>query len=191
MMDMIKKENVVLKLVNKKNVRAKELSVPYRNGINIVFRIPITDGEAVIVTKDMFADVPVTDLLETAKRNTQAKYPIRIVGLGKMLALMMGAETDGCDDTYVVTNDSMVDGAATVLYPDFHETIRRETGFESYIIIPSSIHELLIRPFEDVETMEEILREVNAMPGCITDDIFLSDDLLICSGGVITTAKDL
>ncbi len=191
MMNMIKKENVVLKLVNKKNVKAEELSVPYRNGMNIVFRVPIADGQAAIVTKDMFADAPVTDLLETAKRNTQAKDPMRIVGLGKMLALMMGAETDGCDDTYVVTNDSMVNGATTVLYPDFHETVRRETGFENYIIIPSSVHELLIRPFENVETMEGILREVNSMPDCITDDTFLSDDLLVCFGGVITTAKDL
>lgn len=191
MRDIIKKENVVLKLVNKKNVKAEELSVPYRNGINIVFRIPLTNAEAVVVTKEMFTDVPVTDLLETAKRNTQANNPIRIVGLGKMLALMMGVEANGCDDTYVVTNDSMVNGATTILYPDFHETVRRETGFENYIIIPSSVHELLIRPFEDVETMEGILREVNSQPDCITEDTFLSDDLLICFGGVVTSARDL
>ena len=62
-----------------------------------------------------------------------------------------------------MTNESLIYGAATVLYKGVLEKLSEETGTD-LILIPSSVHEVLILPdTNEIEAKElaEIIKQVN------------------------------
>lgn len=62
----------------------------------------------------------------------------------------------------VLTNTFARNGAATILYPGVLERIREQLGQDFYIL-PSSVHEVLITPCEDIgaEFFIDMVKEVN------------------------------
>jgi|UPI0004B2FDD9 mRNA-degrading endonuclease toxin of MazEF toxin-antitoxin module len=73
------------------------------------------------------------------------------------------AESADSVPMYVLTNIKKIEGAACMLYPGLIREFADRTG-SSLFIIPSSVHELLILPVEDMKETEEIrsmIREIN------------------------------
>ncbi|MGL5434211.1 MAG: DUF5688 family protein [Lachnospiraceae bacterium] len=101
------------------------------------------------------------ELLELARINTPAAFPVEIKSMANVLkeiALVhLGDQYDESmmdlllqEDEhpmplYVLTNQSGLNGACCMLYPDCLEQFAEQVG-SSLIILPSSIHEVLITP---------------------------------------------
>lgn len=74
-----------------------------------------------------------------------------------------GEYEEGPDVMFVLTNSCRSFGAACLLYPDIMDIIGRLMG-ESFYILPSSIHELILVPYSKglgKLEMEEMVKEVN------------------------------
>lgn len=66
---------------------------------------------------------------------------------------------------YVLSNDSMVNGACLAyLYPEKLKSFLKEIGSKKAVILPSSIHETIIVPVDEMESniFSEMVHEVNA-----------------------------
>ena len=76
---------------------------------------------------------------------------------------------------YVLSNKRGMHGATLLLNEDFMEEISEKMG-ESFLILPSSIHELIIVPDDisiDIEYMESMVYEINRAQ--VSEDERLSD----------------
>lgn len=98
------------------------------------------------------------DSLETAPR----LFPARIESIEEVLSLSESSEAPH-NSFFVLTNSKKQYGAACMLYRGVLEDFARQMG-ESFYIIPSSVHEVLLLP-ESIgippEDMKEMLTDVN------------------------------
>lgn len=80
---------------------------------------------------------------------------------------------------FVLTNDSKLNGAAMLLCPATMDKVAEQVG-SSYFIVPSSIHEALIVPFNDAldaGQLKQMVHEVNSTQ--VAPDEILSDSVYI------------
>lgn len=117
------------------------------------------------------------DLFTIAKENMSSGMPAEIVSLEKIILQMLGIEQD--DEfskmmtpptakyiLYVLSNTNSINGAATILYDDVMKSFAEEHEVERVIILPSSLHEVLLVPIEngeeiDGEFLKEMVRDAN------------------------------
>lgn len=85
------------------------------------------------------------------------------------LSKLSGAISDDCFGipTFVLSNNTGINGAAALLYPDVLKNIAKAIGEEELYILPSSIHETLLVPAsfvhsQDITTFTNMVQEVNA-----------------------------
>lgn len=131
-------------------------------------------------------DKTADDLFEVAKVNTQKIIPYTIKDIFDTMAGIIGIDKSElelplmCDENdvvpmYVITNKSMLYGACAMLEKDLLKNLGEKFG--SFIIIPSSVHELIIVPSEqdscDMEYFSEIINEVNTSQ--LAEEEVLSD----------------
>jgi len=96
--------------------------------------------------------------------NIRSMTDVLVEMMGPEVAEMMGGEPIGAPNLFVATNESKVNGAGVIAYPDFMEEAAEVTG-GSFYIIPSSIHETLLVPDDgnvDFRDLEAMVHEVNA-----------------------------
>jgi hypothetical protein len=80
------------------------------------------------------------------------------------MADMLGVEDFDCP-MWVVTNDSGVYGAGSIVNTEAIRSICRRTDSDKMMIIPSSIHELILLPMDfgcDTEYAKDIVKATNA-----------------------------
>ncbi|MCM1192541.1 MAG: DUF5688 family protein [Acetatifactor muris] len=80
---------------------------------------------------------------------------------------------------YVMSNISKSNGAGTICYPNILKTLS-EKADRDIIILPSSIHEVILIPFnenENMETFRDMVHYVNA--NALEPEDFLSDNVYI------------
>lgn len=120
------------------------------------------------------------DVYELARSNTPGLLPPQIKGMGEILGELLGpadrerlsgeASTENCAEEiaeipmFVMSNSAHVNGASVILYEgalaQFALRLQKDI-----IILPSSIHEVILIPFGgeyDRRYLEEMVREVNA-----------------------------
>ena len=138
---------------------------------------------SILVKKSMLEVWGVSEegLLEQALKNTERLFPPKMMDLEKIMYL-------GADDSisgkkiesysqYVLTNDTKVHGAATLLYPNLLQEIGEATG-GSFFILPSSIHEtILIKDNGEMsaEELQRMVMEVNRTQ--VSPEEVLSDEV--------------
>lgn len=61
---------------------------------------------------------------------------------------------------YVLTNESLFNGAAALFYPEVQEKIAEQLGGD-YFVLPSSVHEVLIVPDQGILEYQELKNMVN------------------------------
>ncbi|MCM1045974.1 MAG: DUF5688 family protein [Candidatus Gastranaerophilales bacterium] len=127
-------------------------------------------------------DTDKKELLALAQKNTPRLFPWKCTSLGEIVAeILQGQEKkmsgtaesaeaerewrEGIADVAmkVLTNQSCVQGAACILYPDVLEELSAQAGVNFYIL-PSSIHEVILvadNGRETPEFLKEMIYDVN------------------------------
>lgn len=179
------RQNLACKLVNTSRNKASLPNIPHFSflDLSIVFYL-FTENEDEVFTSlvnnsqmDLWG-VTAEELFSQAKSNSMSLFPPVIKELDEIIHnLLPSQETPFSSDQkeafppiqeekpliYVLTNIKGVNGAYTMLYPGVLESFAQAAGSD-LVIIPSSIHEVLLIPQEpdmDYSTMDDTIREIN------------------------------
>lgn len=161
------KEKIAYRLVNRMH-NEKLLSdipfIPYLD-LAICFFYAYDDavlGEGSILIRRSHMEMWNTDVKELfalAQQNTPKLYPKDMIGMNLLLEELMQREGMNGDaiakelgtgkfPMFVLTNKKRMHGAAVILYPDLLEQLAAKMG-KGFYIIPSSVHEVIIIPYDD------------------------------------------
>ncbi len=106
---------------------------------------------------------------ENARKNTFSEARVR--SLSAVISEMCGIPEEDMDDglspLYVVSNQSGVRGASAILNPFVLDDLCKKYGTKKFIVLPSSIHEVLVLPYSDdmpmsIDDMTEMVQAVNS-----------------------------
>lgn len=131
-----------------------------------------------------------TTLHEVAMKNTPREFPMTFQSMNEVIKEIMrkdfmGINLDELSDEdgmksfleaifeegmadmeqdappmYVLTNESKLNGAAVLFYPEVQEKIAEQLGGD-YFVLPSSVHEVLIVPDQGILEYQELKDMVN------------------------------
>ncbi len=190
----LSKENLrdclFLKLVNYEKNKELLEDCPYVAffDLAIVFRFLVRKDEdgiasAMIKNKDMEAwNMTVEELYEMGKKNTLRLFKPSLNSLKSVLNKMFDGMVK--NDSYslqVLTNETGVNGAIYMTYEDLLRKYADEIQRDLYIL-PSSIHEVLLMPYTDELSKEELSGMVRDINEYVVDDMdFLSDEVYFFS----------
>ena len=130
----------------------------------VVYEIGCSVGDncgAIIVTKKLAEIIGYTEneLYKIASANTPRKRPAKFMRLNEAIGID-NVESDFNDPFIVLSNNEKVFGASVILYPGLEKQIYDMYG--EAIIIPSSVHELLIINNDlCADQLSSIVNEVN------------------------------
>ena len=119
----------------------------------------------------------VSILFNGAIGNTRMMYPAEIKSMNEIMAEFMGMDTSEFvgkyNDSfqYVLTNNKKINGATCLLYPNVLKEFANEINSD-FVILPSSIHEVILQPMDKEMTLEEltkIVQDVNKKEVSDTD----------------------
>lgn len=180
------KPRIACRLINAASNKEllKELPHVLWLDLAIVFYLCIHEDEAGLMTALIYNshmnlwNISLKELEETARANTQALFPPVISSMSHVIEqineeLIEHGDMDIADELpdpeqsapfYVLSSTSGVHGAACILYKDilknFAEGMERDI-----IILPSSIHEVLLLPDEEdvsYEDMSQLVTHINS-----------------------------
>lgn len=136
--------------------------IPINNTLELQFKLNIEDlikESKVCVFNDLLErhDIYADELKEIALENTQRMYPPKFNPISDILPIPFE-----CDlPMYVLTNSKQTFGAGAILYSGMKEKIESVIG--EFIVIPSSVHEVIIVPeFLSGPSIVDIIEEVNS-----------------------------
>lgn len=176
------KNNIVKVLVNKSMNEEMLDAVPHKNYLDMVYVYKIrinmegVPGAGFVMVSNQMLDawnICIEDLDEIAEENTAKLLPTKIDGLFETLAKMMDipedmipmlVPTDG-PKMYVISNNLYQNGAGAAFMYDNQalSEIADKEGKDLYIL-PSSIHETIVVPFDnafELNELTELVKEVN------------------------------
>lgn len=119
----------------------------------------------------------VSILFNTAIENTKKLFPANIKSMNEIMAELMGMDINEFigryNDSfqYILTNNVMHSGATCLLYEDVLKEFANEINSD-FVILPSSIHEVILQPMDKEMTLEEltkIVQDVNKKEVSDTD----------------------
>lgn len=123
-------------------------------------------------------------LYELAKKNTARIFPAQIETMNTLLEKLLGElweELEDVPEMYILYNQRFYCGAATLLYDGQLERIAQKLQSD-FIVLPSSIHEVLLLPFDSIEevgldewkdTVGEINREDVRAEDWLSDHVYV------------------
>ena len=178
----VMKNKLVMEVVSAETNAELLETVPHKDieDMAVIYRFDVKDivgeGATVIVTNKMLDNYGITpdQLHEDAVKNAPEIRPIVIQGMAEVLAKQMGVEDMEMlglnippeqEQIFVASVPDNVHGAGILAYEDFMDKASERVGNQSFFILPSSIHELLIVPdngMMDLHSLEQMVREVNA-----------------------------
>lgn len=182
------KEHIVMKLVNAEKNKRLLKHIPHIliYDLAIVFQCSVSDFTHEYATILIYNqhlklwDVTIEDLYELAKENTPNILPPRLDNLHDVFEHITQESLPFLEELNIsiLTNQIRVHGATCMIYPEVLEEISNLYE-DDVIIIPSSIHDLLVFPKENLpddyslECLNDMIQEVNETQ--LTDDEILSD----------------
>lgn len=133
----------------------------------------------------------IKELMELARNNTPVLFPFRCTPMEQILQEMIleetyseempdaGEQEDFFEDNpmWVLSNRQRIQGASCILYPDLLKRLA-EKEKQSFYILPSSIHEVILLPDKGMESpgqLKEMIAEVNRTQ--VAPEEVLSDNL--------------
>ena len=212
------RERVAMKLIHTQSNEEllKEIpSIPFHD-LSIVFYLFLDKDEhgqmTVLIRNDHLPiwDTDTSELYKLAIANSPKLYPPCIRSMASLINDMLFVNgtliqpsfaaasknvldfTDSPISLYILTNTTGIFGASTMLYPGVLKDFSSKIG-NDLIILPSSIHELLLLPYDSAYSFQEMtamVKEVNekCVPveerlsnqvyyySCAQDSIFLGGD---------------
>lgn len=171
------RSGLILCAVNAEKNKELLSSVPHQRveDLAIVYRcIMIAEGDrigSVLVNNEHLRLWGIrTDVLhEHAKNNMEKVFPYELHTMDYIMSDMMGIPFEESRDSmenslmFVLSNNKKWQGASYLFCPEVLEAVSKELG-GSFLILPSSIHELiLIRQREDsnIQVLRDMVCEVN------------------------------
>ena len=147
--------------------------------LEVLFKVSVCNGTGrYIVKKGVLNKIGISDqdLYDAAVSNIQGVGEVR--GMNDVLAELMGGDADfipGANMYVIMSKDFSNDGAGLIFDKKVLTSLDEKLG--SYYIVPSSRHELIAVPKDDIEAqmMVQIIKEVNATELAPAD--FLSNNL--------------
>lgn len=114
------------------------------------------------------------ELYERAYVNTMEKFPYKFASIWDFIPID-GVETDA-PPMWVLTNNVITFGAGAILYKGMREVLEEKVG-DDFLVIPSSIHEVIIIPtwLGEKDDITATIREINS--NMVRQDEVLSDRL--------------
>jgi hypothetical protein len=186
------KSHIVYRLVNKKANEELLKTIPHREFLDlaIIYVVQITDEASAKITNSLAKNWNVTEeeLFNLATENTPRIHPISVKSLFDIMCEMMNLTPQEALDAgmvnntqIVVTNENATNGAIAILYPNAIENIYKVCG--PIAILPSSIHEVIVVPFDDKMTEHELTEMVKDVNSQVVDPSeILSDHVYIYDG---------
>lgn len=179
------KENLMFRILNTdRNKEYLKNSVCFHTDLDVdiclFIDVEFQSGKGGIINltkqiRDMWS-VSDEELLAQAKRNTKEK---RTPMFANVQTLLYDTEFDGlsCDvNLYVLTNKEKTDGAGVIFYEGLLKEYSERLEGKNFIILPSSIHETLLIPtdeLKDVTYLRRMVCSINSMelqPGEVLSD---------------------
>jgi hypothetical protein len=123
-------------------------------------------------------------------------YPARLESLERIAQRVTGKSIEDVERIFVLTNYCCMGGAVTILYRNVLKDFARERGVKEILILPSSIHEVMLVPyvggFLSKERMRNLLQEVNrtevSREEVLSDNIYIynveTDQIQVCENGL-------
>lgn len=168
------KKKIIPQLINNKDDNNNILKVKFNDELDIIFRIMIIkkdDVISVIVTKDLFdywkinQDQIYKDALDNLKRIIHVEDLLSMIKNRLKINQKDYKEVINNVDTnnrihLVLTNTLKLFGASVILDNELMETLYNRVG--EFIILPSSIHEvIIIKKEKEYEEIREMVKEIN------------------------------
>lgn len=180
------KHQVIFKLVNYEKNLSLLKDVPHIRYMDlaILFQFMLDDiqkSHATILIHNQHLNywkVTQNDLLYHARQNTPRLLPSEFKNLSNIVSNAIDQndiENLQIPSMYILTNKKRISGATVILYEGLLSKIARQFH-QDLIILPSSIHEVLIVPADSPEHMpfySQMVREVNTTE--VSEDEILSN----------------
>lgn len=172
------KDKVVFRLVNRKANEQRLKNLPYMAFVDLAITfhcLVSTEGSSIgsfAVTKELMKrwNVNLNVLYQYASKNTPKIFPVTIRSMEEILEDMVPTlNQDECEVDanapciYILSNQSGVNGASALLYPEVLEKFSYSICSNLYIL-PSSIHEVILVPYhKDIKKSQlmKMVSEVN------------------------------
>lgn len=177
------KDNVIFVLVNSEQNRELLANVPSKpfQDLSVIFRWVMSQNAremvSSIVTTSMMeaAGFTVESLMEHAIENTKRICPPKIISMQKammevnlediepeLVELLEQIEEDPKKTTWIITNESGINGASAMLYEENLHKLAEKMGTDMYLL-PFSIHEWLAVSVEmgTPELLADMVQEIN------------------------------
>lgn len=171
-MDYIRK-HLFFVLVNTERNSALLANAPHRNllGMSLMYRVDTSEimpqNSSYVFSNTHMEKFSLTEeeLYQIAYENTRRMKEVQVLSLGD---LVPGFPDEGPVLLWALTNIDYSYGAALIMYEDILEEFCKEHLSEACLVIPSSVHEVILKPC----TMDEVtecfeltafsIRDINA-----------------------------
>ena len=199
------KERLALRIVSKERNQKELYNLVYEDVCDLVAIATICverNGEGVksiLITQDLARkwNVSNEEILAAAKENTATLFPPKIQDLYEFVQDMVDISREELSqgrknfpDLQILTNDLCINGATVILYDSFMKEVYEHLGGK-FIILPSSVHEVLVVPLEDsvyIPYLQEVVESINQR--FVAEDEILSDNVYMYDGEKIVLAFD-
>ena len=175
------RSTICYKLVNAKKNEDLLNEVPHKIFLDLAIVYFVVckindDGTGTVLVRNSMVNkwnYSIDELHEIAVENTMRLFPTQIQSMEAVISSMIGMVSPSEEDTYhsqnrmfVLSNTQGIHGASTILYPNlmmqFVSSLSNKP--EKVVILPSSIHELILLPMYtkvDVLQLKQMVRDIN------------------------------
>ena len=170
----VMKDHLTIQLVGHEGNEEMLQQMPHYDmeDMAVVYRLQIQEdrfGEASMpVTNAMLRQYGITaeQLHRDALQAASLHQPYEIKTMGEMLNELSDGLfiPEAAFPLYVATNESRVNGAGVLAYPDFMEAAAERLK-DSFFVLPSSIHEVILLPENaafSIQELQTMVQEINA-----------------------------
>lgn len=170
------KDKICYRLINKKNNEELLKTIPYTDFLDLAVILVLDIGElnggrmSAKINNEILRNwnKSFDEVYEFAKENTKNIFIAKITDMFEVMAEMAGIPIEtfemlyGNTDIpkqYVLTNDSTMNGATCLLYENVLKELSDMVGGD-FVILPSSVHEVIIQPITEGITLDDLSRMV-------------------------------
>ena len=181
------KQRITMKLVNKKRNAKLLESVPYIPYLDlaIVFVCSVTEflnEYATILIHNNHMElwnIDVNELYEIALANSPELLPYQFESIGSILPINSEMYMPWIEqmEMYVLSNKLKIHGATCIVYPGLLEKIA-DRLCSDLVIIPSSIHEVLVIPESYIDSRDILPPDYEAMIREVNETQLADDEIL-------------
>ena len=139
----------------------------------LYLKVEINGGEGSIkLNKQILkmADISIDEAWESATKNLH--NDVVVEPLADVIANIMGMNTgiEEQNNIYVLSNKSRIKGASAVLDKETIKAISEKDNVTRFIFLPSSIHEGILIPADNITDLEPFTRMVKEVNSTVVDD---------------------